>query len=181
VRNGVRRLCLEPLYREVASDPLNEILHVYLRGRMAEDTLARAGTAASLAGIGLREPLLDRDLVSFLAAIPGHWKVRTSVSGAVTKWPLREILRPVLGKQLVQRPKRVLPGPWRRWLGGEQPFIDERLAALTEDKFRLFQPGAVPALITAVHAEGEHHAPGAEGKLWTLLLLDAWLRDVDVG
>jgi len=181
VRNGVRRLCLEPLYREVASDPLNEILHVYLRGRMAEDTLSRAGTAASLAGIGLREPLLDRDLVSFLAAIPGHWKVRTSVGGAVTKWPLREMLRPVLGKQLVQRPKRVLPGPWRRWLGGGQPFIDERLAALTEDKFRLFQPGAVPALITAVHAEGEDHAPGAEGKLWTLLLLDAWLRDVGVG
>lgn len=181
VRHGVRRLCLEPIYREVTSDPLNEILHVYLRGRMAEDTLTRAGTAASLAGIGLREPLLDRDLVSFLASIPGHWKVRTQLGGAVTKWPLREILRPVLGKQLVQRPKRVLPGPWRRWLSGGQPFIDERLQALKEDKFKLFQPGAVEALITVVHTEKETSQSGAEGKLWTLLLLDAWLRDMKVG
>ena len=174
VRKGIRRVCLEPLYREVASDPINEILHVYLRGRMAEDALPRAGTAAALAGIGLREPLLDRNLVGFMAAIPGPWKVRTRIGGPITKWPLREMLRPILGKQLVQRPKRVLPGPWRRWLTGGQPFINERIAALKEDKFKLFASGAVGSLVQNIEA------PGSEGQLWTLLLLDAWLRDLKV-
>lgn len=179
VRHGVRRTCLEPLYREVSSDPINEILHVYLRGRMAEDALPRAGTSAALAGIGLREPLLDRDLVAFLAAIPGPWKVRRSLGGSITKWPLREILKPILGRQLVNRPKRVLPGPWRRWLAGGQPFIDERIAALREDKFKLFLPGAIDTL--AVGAAGSAVRPGMEGQLWTLMLLDGWLRDLDVG
>lgn len=174
VRQGVRRLCLEPLYREVASDPINEILHVYLRGRMTEDALPRAGTAAALAGIGLREPLLDRDLVSFMASLPGSWKVRSGVTGAVTKWPLRELLRPVLGKSLVARPKRVLPGPWRRWLAGGMPFIDERIAALREDRLGLFLPNAVGGLVANIER------PGSEGQLWTLLLLDAWLRDLRV-
>ncbi len=179
VREGVRRLALEPLYREVTSDPINEILHVYLRGRMAEDALPRAGAAASLAGIGLREPLLDRDLVSFLAAIPGQWKVRTHVGGAVTKWPLRELLRPILGRQLVQRPKRVLPGPWRRWLTDGQPFIAERIAALREDRYRLFLPGAIDTLLQSLdHGANRDDQRGAEGQLWTLLLLDAWMRDL---
>jgi hypothetical protein len=109
-----------------------------------------------------------------MAAIPGPWKVRTRIGGPITKWPLREMLRPILGKQLVQRPKRVLPGPWRRWLTGGQPFINERIAALKEDKFKLFASGAVGSLVQNIEA------PGSEGQLWTLLLLDAWLRDLKV-
>ena len=45
VRPGVRQLCLEPFYREVVSDPVNEILHAYMRGRMAEDALLQVRLA----------------------------------------------------------------------------------------------------------------------------------------
>ncbi|MDP2308094.1 MAG: asparagine synthase-related protein [Pseudomonadota bacterium] len=173
VRDGVRRMCLEPLYREVVSDPVNEILHVYLRGRMPEDALARTGTCAALAGIAIREPLLDRDLVAYCAGIPGPWKVRTGVGGATTKWPLREILRPVLSWGLVNRPKRVLPGPWGRWLGGPaRGWLDERVATLREDPHRLFLPAAIDALV------GEVDRTGTDARLWTLLFLDGWMREV---
>jgi asparagine synthase (glutamine-hydrolysing) len=173
VRKGVRRMCLEPLYREVVSDPVNEILHVYLRGRMAEDALARTGMCASLAGVALREPLLDRDLVAYCAALPGPWKVRPKLSGTVTKWPLREILRPVLSWGLVNRPKRVLPGPWGRWLTGPaRGFLDERVALLREDPHKLFLPSAIDALMAQVDK------PGVDARLWTLIFLDAWMRDI---
>jgi asparagine synthase (glutamine-hydrolysing) len=173
VRPGIRHHCLEPLYREVVSDPVNEILHVYMRGRMAEDALLRTGTCAATAGIGLREPLLDRDLVGYCAALPGPWKVRGRPGGAVTKWPLREILRPVLTRALVNRPKRVLPGPWKRWLtGAGRGFLDDRIAQLRSDPGRLFMPGAIEDLARNPEREG------ADAKIWTLLLLDAWLRDL---
>lgn len=176
VRQGIRRMCLEPMYRDVVSDPVNEILHVYLRGRMAEDSLARTGMCASLAGVAIREPLLDRDLVAFCAGIPGPWKVRTGVSGSTTKWPLREILLPSLPWGLINRPKRVMPGPWGRWLAGPaRAWFDERVAALREDPHKLFMPSAIDTLTKSMER------PGTDAKLWTLILLDAWMRDVDAG
>jgi asparagine synthetase B (glutamine-hydrolysing) len=173
VRPGVRRTCLEPFYREVVSDPINEILHAWLKGRMVEDGLTRAGIAASLSGVGLREPLLDRELVSFCAGIPGPWKVRSHAGGATTKWPLRELLKPVLGRAMVNRPKRVLPGPWQRWFEGPlRKFMQERADLLREDAFRLFLPGAIDSLTSRMSQ------PGVDTKVWTLIFLDAWARSV---
>jgi asparagine synthase (glutamine-hydrolysing) len=167
VRAGIRRACLEPLYRQVVSDPINEILHVYLSGRMAEDTLVRAGAATSVAGVALREPLLDRDLVQFAAGLSGWWKVRPGPTGATSKWPLRMLLRPALGRALVNRPKRVLPAPWTGWVRGPlRRYVDERLALLREDRLKLFMPGALEALT----------ARGDDQRLWMLLFLDAWAR-----
>ncbi len=176
VRPGVRRMALEPMYREVVSDPVNEILHVYLRGRMAEDSLARAGMAASLSGLALREPLLDRDLVAYCAGLPGPWKVRSRLTGTVTKWPLREILRPVLSRGLVNRPKRVLPGPWGRWLTGPaRTFVDEQVAVLRQDSHRLFLPSAIDTLWSQLDK------PGTDAKIWTLIFLDGWMREMKAG
>ena len=174
VRPGIRRACLEPLYREVTSDPINEILYAYLRGRMAEDALPRSGAATGLVGLALREPLLDRDLVSWCARLPGHWKVRrTPLQGVMSKWPLRELLRPVLGRALVQRPKRVLPGPWRAWLGGAGgDFQRERVARLKEDRLNLFLPGAIDGLVQRLDQ------PGADAQLWALFFLDGWARNL---
>ncbi len=173
VRGGIRRSCLEPFYREIVSDPVNEMLHAYLRGRMPEDALSRTGAVAQLADIGVRPPLLDRDLVAFCASLPGPWKVRPGLAGSVTKWPLRELLLPVLTRSLVQRPKRVLPGPWRRWFEGPlAPFLAERIERLVDDPLRLFMPNAVRALVPRI---GE---PGVAERLWTLIFLDAWIRDV---
>ena len=173
VREGIRRACLEPFYREVVSDPVNEILHAYLRGRMSEDALARTGAVANAADLGVRAPLLDRDLVAFCAGLPGPWKVRSGLAGSVTKWPLRALLRPALSRPLVSRPKRVLPGPWRRWFTGPmEPFLQARVAQLREDPLRLFDPGAIDRLAPRV-AE-----PGVAERLWSLIFLDAWIRSV---
>jgi asparagine synthase (glutamine-hydrolysing) len=173
VRAGIRRSCLEPFYREVVSDPINEILHAYLRGRMPEDALARTGAVAQQADLGLRAPFLDGDLAVYCASLPGPWKVRPGLSGQTTKWPLRELLQPVLTRSLVHRPKRVLPGPWKRWFeGAMSPFLAARVRQIEEDPLRLFLPGAVRSLVPRVRE------PGVAERLWTLIFLDAWIRQV---
>lgn len=173
VRAGIRRSCLEPFYREVVSDPINEILHVYLRGRMPEDALARTGAVAIHADLGLRAPFLDVDLASYCALLPGNWKVQPGLGGSVTKWPLRTLLESVLTRSLVNRPKRVLPGPWRRWFQGPLAgLLAERVARLEADPLGLFLPGAVRGLVARLDE------PGVAERLWTLIFLDAWIRDV---
>ncbi len=57
VRPGIRREVLEPFYAEVASDAINEILHVRQVGWLAEDTIARSERMAAQAG--LENPLPD--------------------------------------------------------------------------------------------------------------------------
>jgi asparagine synthetase B (glutamine-hydrolysing) len=99
--------------------------------------------------------------------------VRPGLSGQTTKWPLRELLQPVLTRSLVHRPKRVLPGPWKRWFeGAMSPFLAARVRQIEEDPLRLFLPGAVRSLVPRVRE------PGVAERLWTLIFLDAWIRQV---
>ena len=41
VRPNIRQTLLNPLYKEVDSDPINDILHVWQRGWLVEDSLMR--------------------------------------------------------------------------------------------------------------------------------------------
>ena len=56
-RPGVRSSILEPFYQEVSSDPINEILHVWQRGWLSEDVLARADRMSAHHKMQTRFPL----------------------------------------------------------------------------------------------------------------------------
>ena len=175
VRPGVRRTILEPLYSEVDSDPINEILHVWQRGWLAEDSLARSGRMAAWAGVEVRYPLLDDRFAALCAALPGEAKVRRQGLSFITKWPLRRAMAGRLPDRLLNRPKRALPAPLHAWLRGDgEGFLRERLETLVEDGDGLFLPDAVRRIAS-------EHLTGARNnglKLWTLLLFSAWRRSL---
>lgn len=175
VRPGVRRQMLEPLYREVRSDPVNEVLHVYQRGWLPHNSLARARQAAVSAGVDLRFPLLDPDLLDYLDMLPGRAKVKRRLGRWQSKWPLKHINARELPPRLVWRPKRRMPAPLDRWLRGEgEAFLWEQVSAICQDPHKIFQPDAIRRLAR------EHAAGDADhgAKLWTLIFLDAWLRSL---
>jgi asparagine synthetase B (glutamine-hydrolysing) len=70
-RPGIRASILEPFYQEVSSDPINEILHVWQRGWLSEDVLARADRMAAHHRLQVRFPMLDTEFLEIAAAIPG--------------------------------------------------------------------------------------------------------------
>ena len=175
VRPGVRRQMLEPLYREVRSDPVNEVLHVYQRGWLPHNSLARARQAAVSAGVDLRFPLLDPELLDYLDTLPGRAKVKRRLGRWQSKWPLKHLNARELPPRLVWRPKRRMPAPLERWLRGEgEAFLWEQVSAICEDPHKIFQPDAIRRLAR------EHAAGDADhgAKLWTLIFLDAWLRSL---
>ena len=75
VRPGIRQIVLEPLYQEVDSDPVNEILHVWQRGWLPSDSLARSDRMAAMADIEIRYPMLDRSMLALTLRLPGPIKV----------------------------------------------------------------------------------------------------------
>ena len=171
-RPGVRRTLLEPLYQEVTTDPINAILHVWQRGWLAEDMLARADRMAAHSGVQLRFPLLDPELMALTASLPGPDKLDTVGLSYRGKAPLRRAMEGRLPSRLLHRPKRAMPTPLGQWLRGPgAPFLRERVDHLCEAGSGLFVPRAIRTLSRA-HLDGtQDHAL----QLWTLVLLGAWL------
>lgn len=171
-RTGVRRRVLEPFYARLDTDPLNAILNAYLRSWLCEESLVRADRTAASAGLDVRFPLLDREVVSMAAALPGTFKVRRVGGSLHTRWPLRAMLQGVIPPPLVNRPKRGMPAPLDAWLSGPgRLFMEERFARLKRDPQKLWRPEALDDLRRDVN-----RTPGAGMRLWALVVLDCWFE-----
>ena len=170
VRPMVRTEVLAPLYEGLETDPINTVLHGWLRSALTEAVLTRADRTAAASGLDVRLPLLDRDVVAAAAALPGAFKLRSR--GSVhSRWALRSILRGELPEVLVDRPKRGLPTLLGSWLAGPgRLFLDERSARLVRDRHGLWSASAVEAL-----RRDALRSAAAANKLWALFVLDAWM------
>jgi asparagine synthase (glutamine-hydrolysing) len=174
VRPDVRREVLEPLYAGLDTDPFNAILHVHLRSWLQEGSLVRADRSAAAAGLDVRFPLLDHEVLDLAFAVPGAGKLRRVGGSLHTRWPLRAVLDGVIPPPLVHRPKRGLPTPLDPWLAGHgRLFLEERMVRLREDPAGLWNPPSLEALHRDVGKR-----PGAGSRLWALFMLDEWLAHV---
>jgi len=175
VHPGMRRRRLEPLYEEVLTDPINEVLHVYARGWMAEDILQRADGVSAISGLQVRYPMLDSELVKLCASWPGSAKIKRRGSRWVGRWPLRQLVSRHLPPQLVWRPDRSMPAPLHDWLRGRSaPVLKQRVESICDNPLGLFRPDVVRKMAQE-HAVGEaNHGL----RLWTLFFFDSWWRNL---
>ncbi|MAY79387.1 MAG: hypothetical protein CL930_01215 [Deltaproteobacteria bacterium] len=175
-RPGIRASILEPFYQEVSSDPINEILHVWQRGWLSEDVLARADRMAAHHRIQVRFPLLDTEFLEMAAAFPGAEKCRRKGLNYVSKAPLRAAMHGRLSEQLLHRPKRALPAPMANWLRGPGArFMQQRLDALCDRSSDLFVPAVVTEHMQAhLSGDADHSV-----RLWSLVMFDAWRASLD--
>src|SRR4030095_4050627 len=128
----------------------------------------RASMAHSLE---VREPLMDHAIVEWMATLPSSFKVRRN-EGKVL---LKTAAAPLLPDDLLYRTQMGFPVPLARWLRGplqgrlREALLGERLAA-TE----IFNQEYIATLVED-HCAGrrDHSTP-----LWTLLMFDAFLRNV---
>ena len=72
IRPNIRARILTTLYQEIDSDPINDILYVWQRGWLSEDSLFRFREVSP----NVRFPMLNRELREYCAHATGHYKVR---------------------------------------------------------------------------------------------------------
>jgi asparagine synthase (glutamine-hydrolysing) len=108
-------------------------------------------------------------LVEFIAKLPTRYKLR----GWTTKYILRESMKDILPKEILQRRKMGFPVPIRRWFkeGTFQALHDYLLGARTLAR-GLFKAEYVRHLLNS-HISG--HQDHSE-RLWSLLNLEMWHR-----
>jgi asparagine synthase (glutamine-hydrolysing) len=139
----------EPLLASLAeipaeSDPLQRMLFLETRHFLADHNLNYTDRAGMSAGVEVRVPLLDLDLVDFAARIPASMKQ----TGSVGKSIFKEAMRGVLPRDVIYRPKSGFGAPLRRWLRHElRGKVEDTLDSSVLRQRGFFDPLRVRALV----------------------------------
>jgi asparagine synthase (glutamine-hydrolysing) len=150
------------------STTLDRLLYTDLKTYLVE-LLMKQDQMSMAASIESRVPFLDHRLVEFAAALPARLKLR----GFRTKWILREAVKGLLPREILNRPKMGFPVPFALWMRGAWADVarDVLLDSRTGQR-GLIDTAAVERLIDA-HQRGETAGGDA---IWSLLNLELWYR-----
>ena len=89
--------------------------YLELNQRLPELLLMRLDRIAMASSVEGREPFLDHELVEFAMALPPRMKHRDGRG----KYVLREAVRGVLPREILDRPKQGFGTPMAEWLRGD--------------------------------------------------------------
>ncbi|HET8831081.1 MAG TPA: XrtA/PEP-CTERM system amidotransferase [Casimicrobiaceae bacterium] len=155
-------------------DPLALIQYLDLKTYLVGDINTKVDRASMAHSLEVREPLMDHELVEWLASLPSDLKIR----GGESKFLLKKSMEGKLPDDIMHRPKMGFAVPLARWFRGP---LKERVrstlggGALAESG--LFNAGCL-ARLSDEHFSGRHdHST----PIWTLLMFDAFLRNVLAG
>lgn len=168
---NARELFLQHAERADTDDPLAMIQYIDLQTYLVGDINTKVDRASMAHSLEVREPLMDHPLVEWLATLPSHMKLR----GSEGKWLFKKTLEPHLPDDVLYRPKMGFAVPLSRWFRG--PLRQRVRGALLGGPLAdsgMFDLKAVGAMVEQ-HENGsrDHSTP-----LWTLLMYDAFLRNV---
>jgi len=158
---------IDPLKGKVSR--LEQMLALEQRFFLTDHNLTYTDKMSMAAGIEVRVPFLDLDLVEFASRIPAEAKQR----GREGKWVLKKAMESLLPQDVIYRPKAGFGTPLRRWMRFE---LRELLGdLLSEESLRrrgIFKPQAVQDLISA----NDTGRTDASYTLLSLLCVEIWCR-----
>jgi asparagine synthase (glutamine-hydrolysing) len=148
---------------------LDRMLALEQRFFLADHNLTYTDKMSMAAGVEVRVPILDLELIEFAAHIP----VRLKQRGSEGKWVLKKAMEPYLPRDVIYRPKSGFGAPLRRWMRVE---LRDLLAdVLSEQGLRnrgLFEATAVRRLINA----NDNGMVDASYTLLSLVCIELWCR-----
>jgi len=150
-----------------SDDPLNRILYLDFHTLLSDQVLPFVDRLSMAHSVEVRPPFLDHQLIEFAASLPGRFKIK---NGRV-KHILKEALRPLLPKDLIDRPKEGFVMPVNDWLKGRLwSILQDALSPANLNAHGLFDPDKVTDMIND-HSTGHgNHA----NRLWNLFMFQLW-------
>ena len=167
-RNGTAPYLLDVL-RAGPSDPIDRLLRADLLTYLPEDLLVKMDRATMANSLEARSPLLDHELVEFVARLP----VENKINGKTTKVLLRAIAKRLMPAAHIDRPKMGFAAPIAEWFrsGLGDRFEEVVLAPDSATRDHLDQAHAAEML--RLHRSGE---ADYAGQLWSILMFEMWAR-----
>ncbi len=98
-----------------SADDFAQTAFLYYKTYLQDDILVKVDRASMYNALEVRAPLLDRQVVEFLASLPLAYRRR----GSQTKWLLKKLMEGRLPQDILYRPKKGFGIPLPRWLREE--------------------------------------------------------------
>lgn len=150
------------------SSLLSRVLYLNARTYLLDDLLPKMDRMTMAHGLEARSPLLDRDLMEYVAQLPDHFKRR----GGRSKIVFKKAVERLLPRDILRRPKHGFGVPLGDWFRGElRPMAEDTLLATPRVGKWLRRDGLERLLREHTRGAADHGH-----KLWTLLTLELWLR-----
>lgn len=150
---------------------VGRLMSINLLCKGAHHILGKVDALSGPFGVLPRAPLFDRDVVETAFAMPPQLKLR----GTIEKYLLKEAVRDLLPREIIERPKSGMLVPVQGWFRG--PLLPQARERLLDGlaPFGLFERAYLERLLDG-RLPGIHTRRGV--KIWLLITLEAWLRGV---
>lgn len=163
-------LMRDTYFRAASSAPVDRMMHLDHKITLADNDLRKVSRMCEMAGVDVRFPFLDEDLVEF----SGTLRARQKVSGSRLRVFFKHALRDFLPGETITKSKHGFGLPFGMWLSASGPLQSLATSALDS----LAQRGIVrPDYLQKLwreHASGHANYYGV--MIWILIQLELWLQ-----
>jgi asparagine synthase (glutamine-hydrolysing) len=155
------------------ADFLHQMLYLDTKIFMTSLNLTYNDKMSMASSVEVRVPFLDRELAEFVA-----WNVSPALKlkgrmQPTTKYILRQAMRDILPREVLQQPKAGFAAPVDYWLAHDlKPMVDDLISPAQLRRRGLFRPEAVRRLVD------EHRSGRADWsmQIWQFLTLELWMQ-----
>ena len=154
---------------DTSLSPIDRMLALEQRFFLADHNLIYTDKMSMAAGVEVRVPFLDLELVNFAATIPDKLKQK----GRIGKWILKKAMEPHLPSDVIYRPKTGFGAPLRRWIKHElRDLISDVLSVKSIQNRGIFDALSVHKLIS----DNDSGRRDASYTIFSLLCIEIWCR-----
>jgi asparagine synthase (glutamine-hydrolysing) len=156
-----------------AADELDKYMYHDLKNTLMDNDLRKVNTVTELAGIQVRYPFLDSQVVEFTGLIPPDLKVR---AGAL-RYLYKEAFKDFLPLEIINKKKHGFGLPVVRWMLREGRLHDMLQDALFDGRLKrrdIFKEGFVESLYKRAQADKTTYFGSY---LYYVFFLELWMRE----
>lgn len=176
--DALREIDLEAPWREMretyqgatSHDPVQRMMHLDLKQALADADLKKVSGMCELAGIDVRFPFLDDDLVAFCATIPPELHLKNGRLRAFFK----DAFKGFLPDEVIAKKKHGFGMPFYEWTRDHPALRALAYDSLRSLRARHLLRGDFIDKVMQQHARTE--ATPYDGLVWDLMMLELWLH-----
>lgn len=164
----------QTLYARAApAHDTDRLLYLDMKFTITDNDLRKVTQLVEAAGLQVRYPLLDRELVDFAATIPPQLKVKPGQN----RYMFKQAMRGFLPDETIQKSKHGMGLPIARWLKDDpalRALLEDALFAGQAELHRFVRADYLQTLRKSFLTQD---SPYYGDSLWVFLMLELWLRN----
>ena len=170
--NHALRLLRETYNETSDAGLLDRMLALDWKFTLADNDLRKVNWACELAGVAVRYPFLDDDLVDFSCQLSPDWKIQRWKLRAFFKYAMRDFLPTAV----LKKSKQGFGLPFGVWMKSYGPLRELAYDSISSFRSRRIVAGSYLDRLLDQHRSDHAHYYGEF--IWVLMMLELWFQNV---